>query len=234
MEVKKVEPLTLSKIINILRATHISETEKEEFVQSNQLEIDSLFMGKINTEAFQTVMKNRPLIILNPFKNSLTKAGDKKILADALGIPPSKIDRYIKKLTDKIEDGDFEEIPKEKLELAKTYVYRHGTKNQVTDFLDYELSSTKEILEILYRTLAYNTGGAADYFVRPIHRMDNKTLIRLYDIIDKNLKDAFKSGNISETDRERTAEWALVRIYEIQNNQKIKNAIKLKREFESI
>ncbi len=227
-----MEPLTFSKIFKVLSATHISAAEKEQFIRVNRTEIDSLLEGKINSDAFQNVMKDRPLILFKPFKNSLTKAGDKKILASTVGISPSKVDSYIQYISDEIKSGNFNNISKEKLELAKTYAYRHGTKEQVINFLDYELSSAKDILGVLYRTLAYNTCGAADYFVRPIHRMDNKTLVNLYDIIDKNLKNAVIKGNINEMDRERTAEWALVRIYEIQNNQKFRNAIKLKNKLE--
>lgn len=233
MEIYRVEPLTVNKIIKVLSATHISASEKEQFIRANRVEIDSLLAGKINTEAFQRVMKDRPLILFKPLKNSFTKAGDKKILANTLGISPNQVGSFIQGVADDIKSGNIKDIPKEKLELAKSYAYRHGTKEQVIDFLDYELSSAKDILGVLYRTLSYNAGGTADYFVRPIHRMDNKTMVGLYDIIDKNLKDAKTAGNISEIDRERTAEWALVRIYEIQNNQKLRNAVKLRNKLNS-
>ncbi len=224
------EPLTVNRVYKVLSATHVSAAEKEQFLRTNQTEIDQLFAGKINTAAFQQIMQGRPLQIYRPFKNSFTKAGDKRILAKTLKIPLADVDDYIQEISDEIENGDIYDVPQETLETVKTYVFRHGKKEELLAFLDYELSSAADILGVLYRTLQYNTGGAADYFVRPIHRMNNKTLVTMYDIIDKNLKNAERSGNITEEDRERTAEWALVRIYEIQNNQKFKNALKLKSE----
>lgn len=230
MRISQVKPLTFNELYKVLSATHISAAQKEEFVRENRVEIDALMLGKINTEAFQTVMKNRPIKLFKPLRNSYTKAGDKKILAETLGIEPSQVPEFVNKVSEAIKDGKIKDFPKDKIENTKIYAYRHGTKEEVANFLDYELGTAQDVLGILYRTLSYNTGGVADYYVRPIHRMNNKTLVHLYDIIDKNLKDAKNTGNISETDRERTAEWALVRIYEIQNNQKLKNAIKLKRE----
>ena len=52
-------------------------------------------------------------------------------------------------------------------------------------------------------------------------------------LINHILKNAKSTGNISEEDKERAAEWALVRIYEIQNNQKFKNAVKLRQQLEN-
>ena len=55
-------------------------------------------------------------------------------------------------------------------------------KEQLVKFWDYKLGHIKDVIKYLYSTLEYNTGGIADYFVRPIHRMNNKTLIKLYHI----------------------------------------------------
>lgn len=233
MEIHRLEPLTLNKVYNVLSATHISAAQKEEFVMVNRTEINELLLGKINTASFQTIMQGRKLQLFKPLKNSYTKAGDKKILAKALGIATGDVDSYIHGISEAIEDGEITDYPKDKIEMIMTYVYRHGKKNELLNFVDYELSSAKDILGVLYRTLEYNAGGAADYFVRPIHRLDNKTIVSLYDIIDKNLKNAVRTGDLSAIDCERTSEWALVRIYEIQNNQKLKNALRLKRELES-
>lgn len=232
MEIQSImnEPLTINKVYKVLTATHISATEKEQFIKVNQTEIEKMFAGKINTTAFQQIMKNRPLKLFKPLKNSFTKAGDKKILAENLGIDPSDVDDFIDGLKEHIENGDYKDVSPNTMETVKTYVYRHGEKDDLLSFLDYELSTAGDILGVLYRTLQYNTGGAADYFIRPIHRMNNKTIVTMYDIVDRNLKNAVRSGDITEMDRERTAEWALVRIYEIQNNQKLKNAVKLKQE----
>ena len=230
MEIQRVEPLTFEKVVKVLSATHISAAQKEQFVVNNSTVITEMMQGKINTAAFQTIMQGRKLQLFKPLKNSYTKAGDKKILAKTLGIPPSDLDNYIHAVAEDIEEGYVDNYPKDELEMIKTYVYRHGKKDEMLTFLDYELKYAGDLLGELYRTLEYNAGGLADYFVRPIHRLNNSTLVSVYDIIDKNLKEAMTKGDITETEKERTAEWALVRIYEIQNNQKFKNAVKLKRE----
>jgi hypothetical protein len=114
-----------------------------------------------------------------------------------------------------------------RFEKVKTYIYRHGKKGDVVRFLDYELSDAKHILKTLYRTLDDNSGGMAGYFTRPIHRMDNKTLVKLYGVIDNRLRASKDAGFITEDECNSTAQWALVRIYEIQNNSKLIRAYKL-------
>ena len=110
--------------------------------------------------------------------------------------------------------------------MLKTYVYRHGSKDDLVAFLDYELKKAEDLTKSLYRTLEYYSGGVADYFIRPIHRMDNKTLIKLFDVINKNIKQKQIAGKLSEAESEEVAKYALLRIYEIQNNSKLINAIK--------
>ena len=112
------------------------------------------------------------------------------------------------------------------MDMLKTYVYRHGSKDELVAFLDYELTQTKDVAKTLYRTLEYYSGGVADYFIRPIHRMDNKTLVKIYNVIDKNIKEAVSIGEISDADSKKIAKWALIKIYQIQNNSKLINAIK--------
>ena len=51
-------------------------------------------------------------------------------------------------------------------------------------------------------------------------------MVRLYNVIDKNLQSAIESGSITKEQYDETARWALVRIYDIQNNSKLINAIK--------
>ena len=112
------------------------------------------------------------------------------------------------------------------MDMLKTYVYRHGSKDELVAFLDYELTQSKNLTESLYRTLNYYSGGIADYFIRPIHRMDNNTLIKVYRIIDKHIKKSITEGNLTDADSKLVAKWALVQIYKIQNNSKLINAIK--------
>ena len=156
-----------------------------------------------------------------------TKKGDKILLAKALEINPSDINGYIKNVSESLENIDnLDFLHKDKVEMIKTYVYRHGSKDEVVNFLDYELKQAKDKVKTLYKTLTYYTGGIADYFIRPIHRMDNKTLVRVYKIINKHIQESYANGDISDVDNKKLAKWALVRIYKIQNNSKLINAIK--------
>jgi hypothetical protein len=153
--------------------------------------------------------------------------GDKIILAKALGIPQDKLPAHIKDLVKKINElEDLNILNPSNMEMIKTYVYRHGSKDDLVDFLDYELSKTEDLIKTLYRTLEYYSGGVADYFIRPIHRMDNNTLIKLFNVIDKNIKQNQIEGRLSEASGQEIAMYALTRIYEIQNNSKLINAIK--------
>ena len=105
-----------------------------------------------------------------------------------------------------------------------------GQKKQVITVLDYELQHADNILKKLYNTLDYKSCGVANYFMFPHRRLDNNTMLKIYNVIDKNLKSSSDSGKISEADALQTAEWALARIYYIQNNQQFQNAMKLKKE----
>jgi len=223
--------INLYGVHKILTDSNITDGQKIQFTQRNKLEISKLVESKITSTEFQDMMAQRPLIKFKPIRNSFTKQGDKIILAKSLGIKPSQLNDYIKNVTlqlNTLNKIDF--IPPDKLNQIKTYVYRHGTKEQLLTFLEYELSDAKDVLQTLYQTLEYHTGGAADYFVRPIHKMDNKTLLKMYTVVDDNLNKLEKSGQISEYKRQETAEWALAKIYTIQNNNKLRNAIKLYKE----
>lgn len=230
MNILSVEPISFNIICKVIGATHISAYQKEKFFHNHSIEIGRIMESKISSGEFQGMMSNRPLVLFKPIKNSFTKAGDKMLLAETLGIKPKEVTSYVRNVVDAIKSGNIDIIPEDKLETVKTYVYRHGKKGDVIDFLDYELAYAGDILGVLYRTLSYNAGGVADYFVRPIHRMNNSTLVSVYDVIDKNLKNAKHVGNISVEECDKTSEWALVRIYEIQNNQKLRNAVKLRDE----
>ena len=58
--------------------------------------------------------------------------------------------------------------------------------------------------------MKYHNHGVADYFIRPIHRMDNKTLVKVYRIVDKHIKKARENGEFSEAQSEKIAKWALI------------------------
>lgn len=225
--VSSIKNIDLYSVYKVLSSDKISERQKTDFIRQNKTAIQQALDVKFSGENFKILMKSRPLLKFKPVKNSFTKRGDKILLSKFLGIEPAEFDDYIENVQNDLSDADkLGFLHKDKLDAIKTYVYRHGSKDEIVVFLDYELKSSKDILKTLYKTLDYHTNGLADYFIRPIHRMSNKTLVKLYNVIDKNLEQSRKTGSISEEKRNEIAMWALVRIYQIQNNSKFINAIK--------
>ena len=227
MKVSQVNTLDFNVLMKVLSSNQITETEKTQFVKKHKPEIEQIMKVKISSTDFTTLMQQRGLRKFRPLKNSFTKSGDKILLAKALNIKPSEVSKYIRDTADAIHNvKELHSLSEDKLKILKTYVYRHGSKDELVTFLDYELTKSKNRVKTLYKTLTYYSGGVADYFIRPIHRMDNKTLIKIYNIIYKNIKQDQAEGNISEADGKKIAKWALIRIYQIQNNSKLINAIK--------
>jgi len=227
MKVEKIDSLDLAAVRKVLTSSEITDTQKTQFLRTNKSEILSLVETKISGTEYEALMANRPLIKFKPLKNSLTKAGDKKLLAKTLNIKPILVDSYISDATTYLKSTEgYGKYSKDELEAIKTYVYRHGTKQQVIDFLDYELTYAKDVLTTLYHTLDYHSGGVADYFIRPIHRMDNVTMYNIYNTVDKHLRKCEESGEIDAQTNRQISEWALAKIYSIQNNSKLINAIK--------
>ena len=227
MKVEKVDAIDFNKVYKILTSNKISDAQKTQFMKNNSVAIQKAMAANISSAEFKTLMDSRALVKFRPLKNSFTKRGDKILLAKALQLPPAEIPQYIKKVSEtisKVEKLDF--IPNDKMESIKTYVYRHGSKDELVAFLDYELTKSQDKVKTLYRTLEYHNGGVADYFIRPIHRMDNKTLVKIYKMVDKHIKIARNSGQVSEAESEKLAKWALIKIYKIQSNSKLINAIK--------
>lgn len=227
MKVEKINSLDFDSLYKVLASNKISDVEKTEFVLSNRGKIKQIMTHAITDVEFKTLMDNRVLQKFRPLKNSYTKLGDKILLAKALNIPTSKVSDYVKEVTASLKDIDnMKFLPHGTMQMLKTYVYRHGSKDELITFLDYELTKTEDTLRCLYRNLEYHSGGVADYFIRPIHRMDNKTLIKVFTVVNKHIKLTQKSGKISEAESQKLAKWALVQIYKIQNNSKLINAIK--------
>lgn len=214
----KVEPITPLYVNKVLASNKLTDEQKYQFIKENASAIKSFSGEEINMTELKEIMKSRPLVRFRPIKNSFTKQGDKILLAKSLNIEPKEVNSYIDNLT---TSGLNTDTPVESIEKVKSYVYRHGTKGQVLKFLEYELSDAKFILERLYKTLQANSGGLYDYYERPIHRMTNNNLAQLYNVIDKSLKNAEKKGAINKDQLSSTSEWALVKIYEIQNNSKL-------------
>ena len=225
--INSITPITLSKVHEVLTSNKISQRQKTDFIRYYKTQIQQALDVKLTGTEYQWIMKSRPLQKFKPIKNSFTKRGDKILLAKMLGIEPTEVDDYIENVEEALTDIDkLSFLPKDKLDSIKTYVYRHGSKDDIVTFLDYELRESKDILSTLYKTLEYHTGGLADYFIRPIHKMSNLTMIKLYNVIDKNIENAYKSGSIDEKQKGEIARWALIRIYQIQNNSQFINAVK--------
>ncbi len=175
------------------------------------------------------LMEHRPLVRFRPLKNSFTKQGDDELLAQALNINKKDIKKYI----NSIISSNFEIHDRQKrdnIESTKSYVYRHGTKEQVVAYLEYELSDVKHVLQSLYKTLDENSGDFAGYFNRPIHRMDNRTMRKIYNVVEKSLKKSADGGFITSEQQQDAARWALVKIYQIQNNSRLIRACEAYRE----
>ena len=234
MKITKVNSLDLNMVYNVLTSSKITNAEKTKFLKLNKNRIVDLTAQKISSNEFGLMMEKRPLIKFRPLKNSFTKAGDKKLLAKTLNIKPLLVDSYIEdsiKYINGVENN--KHFSKDELDTIKSYVYRHGTKQQVIDYLDYELSSAKDVLTCLYKTLEYHCGGVADYFIRPIHRMDNNTMFAMYNVVDKHLKGCEAAGQIDAVHNRQVSEWALSKIYQIQNNSKLIHAVKVYNELKS-
>ena len=227
MKVSKIENINFDKLMEVMASNKISDAQKAQFFSQHKPQIEKIIETKITDSEFKDMMGKRAIIKFRPLKNSFTKKGDKILLAKALEVNPSDVNGYIKKVSTAIENTEnLDFLPNDKIEMIKTYVYRHGSKDEIVNFLDYELKQAKDKVKTLYKTLTYYTGGVADYFIRPIHRMDNKTMVRVYKIINKHIQESYANGNISDVDNKRLAKWALIRIYKIQNNSKLINAIK--------
>ena len=227
MKIDTIKTIDFATIYQVMTSSSISDKQKEQFIRTNRIAFKKVMESNITSNEFKTIMKTRAIQKFRPFKNSFTKQGDKRILAEALSLPVAEIPSYIKSVTEslnKLDELDF--LPTDKLEMVKTYVYRHGSKDEVVSFLDYELRKTRDLLKTLHSTLEYYNGGVADYFMRPIHRMDNKTMLKIYNVVNNHIESAKKNGDFDEVHSEKIAKWALIQIYRIKNNSKFINAIK--------
>lgn len=219
-------------IRKVLTSSELSEIQKVQFMKNNRTQIkQTLENDAITCSEFKNLMENRPIIKFRPLKNSFTKRGDKILLAKSLGIHAENVDDYIKSVADDLKDTKkLDYLDKHTLKTIRTYIYRHGSKDDVVIFLDNELKESKNKAKTLFDTLQYGTGGLADYFVRPIHRMSNATFTKLYNVIDNNLQQAEKSGEITKESKDSTAKCALVQLYQIQQNSKFVNALKARKD----
>ncbi len=224
-KIEPVKSITPFEVYKVLSSEKLTDGQKAEFIKMNSAAVKNAADAEISASEFKEMMAHRPLVRFRPLKNSFTKQGDDIILAKALNIDKRSINIYINSLIS--SNFEAKDVDKDTIDKVKTYVYRHGTKDQVVAFLEYELSDVKFVLERLYRTFDSNSGGVFGYFLRPIHRMDNNTLSRIYNVVDKSLRNSLNAGYIDQTKFNSTAEWALVKIHEIQNNSKVLRAYDL-------
>lgn len=227
-KIRGFEPnLDTYSIHKVLTSDRLTDYDKIRFVRNNRTQIHHIMEIKLTNSEFLDMMQSRPLVRFRPLRNSYTKWGDKVILAKSLGILPSQLDEYIKNVSQAMNNiNSMSKLPIGKMDSLKTYVFRHGTQEQVVTFLNYELKNSKDFLKTLHKTLEYGNGGMADYFVRPIHRMKDKTFVDLYNVIDTNLNATHNSGLITDTQKANASEWILAQLINIQQNSKLINAIK--------
>ena len=227
MKIESIELLNFEKFYKLMSSNKLTDLQKNRFIRAHRTEIKKVMANGISEVEFKGLMNMRALQKFRPLKNSFTKRGDKILLAKVLKMPPAEVPQYIKQVTKTLSEvNQLDFLPNDKMEALKTYVYRHGSKDELVAFLDYELTKTKDLTKTLYKTLMYHNCGVADYFIRPIHRMDNKTLVKIYSLINKHIKLSVKNGTLADVQAEKTAKWALIQIYRIQNNSKLLNAIK--------
>ena len=227
-------PIDVYSLHHILATDALTDVQKLNFLKRHSTEVKGIMEIELGTEDFNKIMSNRPLMIFRPLKNVFTKNGDRILLAKTLEIPLNELDDFVKKATKILpKKGDTCFISEDKLNAVKTYIFRHGSQEQVIKFTDFELSHAKDIKKTLRKTLEYTTGGVADYFARPIHRMKNKTLIELFETIYKNLEERKKAEELLEEEFLLISKAALVRIFQLQENSKFKNSAKLKKKIES-
>jgi len=209
-------------IRKVLGSSTLTEADKAKFIFNNLDEIKSVLNVTLSSTEYKILLNNRPLLWGKPIKNAFTKRGDTILLAQALGIPDSRIKLYIKDVEKELTDtNEIKSTEQDKFNSVKTYVYRHGTKKQVNAFLNYDLSHTLNIKNTLNNLLSYNTGGVADYFSRPIHRMDDETFVNIFSTINRNIYAAHDKGQLTDAQALSLSEQALAELYIIQENSKL-------------
>lgn len=107
------------------------------------------------------------------------------------------------------------------------YIFRHGSKEQLTEYMKLELSDAKTALKNLYNILDTEGRGLYSYFARPIHVCDNRTLKKMHHIVKDGLSNARDKGYITDSAYEQNVEWAIEEIYKIQSNNKFRAALKI-------
>ncbi len=235
----RIEPIKLNFIQEIQAPggiKNISPEEKEKLNFLYSIAQNNMKTLKMNRTDYKMLLEKRPLLRFRPIRNSFLKQGDQKLLAAGLGIEEKETEDYINSIIknnfdinafNENEDYSFSPLNSDKMTMAQDYVYRHGTKEQALSFLKNELSDAQSALRRLYRTLKKDSGGIYDYFERPCHLLDNKTAHKMHTTIKYGLDNAQQQGFVTEDVNKTACEWALRQIYDIQSNQKLREALKV-------
>src|SRR5574344_996153 len=166
IKISSISSLDTIKLREVLSSQKLTDEQKAQFMRKNSTQIKDLMKTEISKQEFQGMMQDRPLIRFRPLKNSFTKQGDKILLSKSLGIDPKEVNGYVEHMATAIKVTGGTDFASEDIDKVKTYVYRHGSKDQVVAFLGHELSNVQMTLFQLYKTLEDNSGGLADYFSR--------------------------------------------------------------------
>lgn len=106
------------------------------------------------------------------------------------------------------------------------YIYRHGNKTQLINYMKLQLSDAKSMLKQLYNILDTECGSLLSYFIRPIHVLDNHSVVKMHKIVKDGLSEAQNRGFISKEEYSQNVQWALEKIYAIQSNTTLREALK--------
>lgn len=229
-----IEKVSNIEITDKVRKVHEMRLEcklsKEEFKQisANNATV------KMAANEYKALIKARPLIKYKPIKNSFAKRVDRGLLAEGLNIPEEDIETYIQGVIDKnfVENYQVElsnckkTIKQEEINMARTYVYRHGKQQQVLSYLDNELQTSGNILKTMYDTLNDELTGVASYYYRPCHPLSRDRAKEMYEIFTKHINKAHKSGQINKETALKTAQDALDIIIKIQDNPDVRQAFR--------
>ena len=179
--ISHIRPINIYDIDKILSSSSLTDYDKLRFLRRNAGQINDLLKVSLNSAEYNALISQRPLLSYKPIRNAFTKRGDKILLAKAIGVPENKIEQEIAYAMKSINDFDsLNFLTKDQIKSLKTYIYRHGTKEQMLKMLNYELGTSPNVISIIKKTLEYNNFGVADYFTRPIHRMSNKTFVNIF------------------------------------------------------
>jgi len=212
-------PIDMYSVRNVMVSSTLTEPQKLKFLNMHRDEIHAMLKVSLTSDEYNMLISNRPLLRDKPITNIIRYRGDKILMAKALGVGVNQLNAYIDEVTNSLDKaGNLSWLPDDKANMIKTYIYRHGKKNQLISFFNYELSKSGNIEQTLHQALEYGNNSVADYFARPVHRMSKDTMIKLLSTIMKHIVEAKNQHKISEMDTLDLSQYVLGRIYVLQSN----------------